>query len=525
MAAVDGLLRLVRPGAGESLVLTAGQPPEVVSAGGTRTLSMPPLGAVMLESFVKEVVPTDDVARIEGGESVECTHESGAVGAFAVTVKRERDDLVLTFRPAAGPSAPPAAASAAPAAPTPAGARAAPHRPAPPAPLPATAAAAAPAPTPAPAPLWGAGAARADASELAQVLLDAAARGASDVYLSAGAHVWLRTHDVLRELPDVPVTDEALLALLAPALEGGHREGLERTGSADVAFELPAPYGGPPRRFRVNVFRQAEGLAAAVRPLPQAIPSLLELELPSSLKSLVAFPHGLVLLTGPTGSGKSTTLAALVEHLNETRPCHVITIEDPIEYRFPRRRALIHQREVGVHVSDFATGLRAALREAPDVILVGEMRDLETISAALTAAETGHLVLSTLHCGHAAMAIDRILDVFPERQQAQVRLQLADVLRVVVSQHLLPAQGGRGRVPALEILRMNHAIANLIREGKTHNVPSYLQTGRGDGMVSLDASLADLVRARRVSQETALATTTAPAHLAELLGVPAPRDR
>jgi len=222
---------------------------------------------------------------------------------------------------------------------------------------------------------------------------------------------------------------------------------------------------------------------------------------------------GLVLLNGPAGSGKSTTLAALVSEINRTRATHVITLEDPIEYLHTPQRSLIHQREVGSHVESFSSGLRAALRESPDVILVGEMRDLETISLALTAAETGHLVLSTLHSGTGAMAIDRIIDVFPDAQQAQVRIQLASVLRAVVTQRLLPAQEPGERVPAVEVLRASYAIAAQIRERKTHQLATQIQLGQDEGMIPLERSLVELVRTGRITRETALAAARSPEEL------------
>jgi twitching motility protein PilT len=219
---------------------------------------------------------------------------------------------------------------------------------------------------------------------------------------------------------------------------------------------------------------------------------------------LVQFNHGLVLITGPTGSGKSTTLCALIEHINQTQQRHIITLEDPIEFLFTRKDSVVHQREVGHHVDSFATGLRAALREDPDIILVGEMRDKETIQAAITAAETGHLVLSSLHCGSAAQAVDRMIDIFDENQQNQVRLQLSDVLRAVVTQRLIRNASGIGRVPAVEIMRINPAISNLIREKKSHMMTNQIQTGRGEGMLPFDTSLVQLVRSRHITVESAL---------------------
>jgi twitching motility protein PilT len=248
------------------------------------------------------------------------------------------------------------------------------------------------------------------------------------------------------------------------------------------------------------------------------VPVIEELRLPARLSELTRFPHGLVIVTGPTGSGKSTTLAALIEDLNRRAAKHVITIEDPIEYEYRSERCLIHQREVGRHVDGFAAGLRAALRESPDVILVGEMRDRETAAAALTAAETGHLVLSTLHTGSAANAIDRIIDLFPGARQQQARLQLAHSLRAVLMQVLVPSSRGEpDRVPAYELLLVNGAISNQIREGKIHQIPDMILTGRNEGMVPLVRSLARLVQNGDVSFESAAALVDDPGQLREIV--------
>jgi len=307
------------------------------------------------------------------------------------------------------------------------------------------------------------------------------------------------------ELPSQPLTERDLLALFEPALTARHREALLRVGSADLTYTLQSgaePSSGR-RRFRVNLFWQHSGLTAALRPILEEVPTLAQLHLPESLKQLVEYPHGLVLITGAAGAGKSTTLSALVDQLNRNRACHIVTLEDPIEYIHPRRKAILHQREIGTHVDSFASGLRAALREAPDVLLVGEMRDQETISAAITAAETGHLVLSTLHAGSAPMAIDRLIDVFPEHQQAQIRSQLSGVLRSIVTQRLLPGNRPGNRFPALEILHVTYAVASLIREKRVYQIPSQIQIGREDGMLSLEQSLVELVRTGKITRETA----------------------
>jgi twitching motility protein PilT len=308
-----------------------------------------------------------------------------------------------------------------------------------------------------------------------------------------------------------PIEGAEIAEFVDGLLDAPRRQHLDKAGSVDLAWEMSGTDG--PQRLRVNVFKQAHGLALAMRPICRYVPSLAELNLPDSLSSLVNASGGLVLVVGPTGSGKSTTLAALVETVNRARARHVITLEDPIEFVYQPRRCLIHQREIGTHVESFASGLRAALRECPDIILVGEMRDRETIALALTAAETGHLVLSTLHSGTAAMAIDRMVDVFPEHQQGQIRLQMAGSLRAVVTQRLLEGVRPDTRYPALELLMVNYAVGALIREGKTHQLATQIQTGRDDGMIAFDASLVDLVRSGRVSRDVALAAARDPAEL------------
>ncbi len=297
-------------------------------------------------------------------------------------------------------------------------------------------------------------------------------------------------------------TEADLRHALGDLLTTEREEELTKFGSLDLGVEV-ADTDGKLRRFRVNIFKHLEGLATAWRPIWDSVPDFSALLLPEDLINLAELPYGLVLVTGPTGSGKSTTLSALIEHINQTSQKHIITLEDPIEYRFRDKLSVVHQREVGVHTDSFSKGLRSALREAPDVILVGEMRDLDTISAALTAAETGHLVLSTLHSGHSAQAIDRIIDVFPENQQQQVRVQLADVLRAIVTQRLLPTTDGVNRVPAVEIVRVTYAVSNTIREGRTHQLTSLIQSGQKDGMLPFDASLARLVVGGLIDDKTA----------------------
>lgn len=321
---------------------------------------------------------------------------------------------------------------------------------------------------------------------------------ASDIHISQGLPLMFRIDGKLVEAP-VQFDEDATRALIENTLDESHREALD-TQRLDADFAIAAPDG---TRSRVNVFYQQGKISATLRLLNDEIPTMEQLGLPPVLKKLADEPRGLILVTGPTGSGKSTTLAAMIDHINKTRSDHIITIEDPIEYVYQGRRSLIHQREVGADVRSFASALRSALREDPDVILVGEMRDYETISAAVTAAETGHLVMSTLHTIGAAQTIDRIIDVCPAGAQNQIRGQLAAVLRGVITQQLLPLAVGKGRCAATEILVGTDAVANLIREGKCYQIPSILQSGAALGMHSLNADLARLVSTGRITREAA----------------------
>ena len=319
---------------------------------------------------------------------------------------------------------------------------------------------------------------------------------ASDVHISEGLPMMFRIDGTILEAPIQMSGSETAQAILS-MLDGGQAERLNAGEDLDFSVELP---GG--ERQRVNVFRQQNKLAATIRLLNNHIPTLQELKLPPVLQKLAEEPRGLVLVTGPTGSGKSTTLAAMIDYINQKRAQHIITIEDPIEYVYERKLALIHQRETGRDVTDFASALRSALREDPDIILVGEMRDYETISAALTAAETGHLVLSTLHTTGAAQTIDRIIDACPTGSQNQVRTQLAGVLKAVVTQCLIPKQTG-GRIAATEILLGTDAAMNLVRENKCHQLGSVMQSGRALGMHSLNSELARLAGEGVISREYA----------------------
>ena len=309
----------------------------------------------------------------------------------------------------------------------------------------------------------------------------------SDLHLSTGSPPILRVHGHLQRVKFRELTAKDMETLIFEMLDEETRDDFLATHECDFAYEISGL-----ARFRVNVFRQRKGLGAVFRTIPTEILTADQLGLPEAVRRLCKLTRGLVLVTGPTGSGKSTTLAAMVDLINETRQDHVLTIEDPIEFTHPNKRCLVNQREIGAHTKSFANALRSALREDPDVILVGEMRDRETIELGLTAAETGHLVFGTLHTNSAPKTVDRIIDVFPADQQEQIRSQLAESLKGVISQVLLRKRGGCGRVAAQEIMIGNSAISNLIRENKVHQIPSMIQTGKKEGMQLMDQHIMEL---------------------------------
>jgi twitching motility protein PilT len=338
---------------------------------------------------------------------------------------------------------------------------------------------------------------------LAGLLVEMEKLEATDLILVPGSAPIVRVNGVLRRLEADAQDEHSVRGLFSSHLGARSRQLLEESGAADFSLSLAAGSSRDGLRLRVNLQRQGSGLAAAVRALPSRIPGLDELNLPESLTGLVKAGNGLVLVSGPTGSGKSTTLAALLDHLNRTQFRHVITIEEPVEYVHRSGQSAFEQVEVGSDSPSFATALRSALRRDPDVILVGEMRDLETMSTAITAAETGHLILSTLHTSDAAQAVHRIVDVFPAAQQHQVSQQLSLSLRAIVCQQLVPTVDGTGRIPAIEILTASYAVRNHIRRGHLDRLYNELVSGRGRGMVSMEQSLADLVRAGVVSSDEA----------------------
>lgn len=323
--------------------------------------------------------------------------------------------------------------------------------------------------------------------------------GASDLHVTAETPPTMRLDGKLIPLEEFGIWSSArVTAALDAIITAEQRETFERELELDFAFEL-----SDAARFRVNIYQQRSARGAAFRLIPTRIRTIEELELPPAITRFATLPRGLVLVTGPTGSGKSTTLAALIDLINRTRAEHIVTVEDPIEFIHPRKKAVINQREVGHDTHSFSKALKHVLRQDPDIILVGEMRDLETISVALTAAETGHLVFATLHTQSAAQTIDRIIDVYPPHQQSQVRAQLAATLQGVVCQTLVPRASGRGRVAASEVLVATSAISNLIREGQTHQITSALQSGASQGMRTMDQHLAELVNRTLVREDDA----------------------
>jgi twitching motility protein PilT len=352
---------------------------------------------------------------------------------------------------------------------------------------------------------------RLDFADLLTAVLD---RRASDLHLTAGAHPTIRVRGRLVPMDDFPVLDPTDTRELVYSILGNdQRQRLETDNQLDFAYAIPGQ-----ARFRVNAYFQRSAIGAAFRLIPAQIVPIDDLGLPPVVHDLCTKPRGIVLVTGPTGSGKSTTLASMIDEINGTREEHILTIEDPIEFLHGHRKCIVNQRELGADATSFAAALKAALRQDPDVILVGEMRDLETISTALTAAETGHLVFATLHTQSAPSTIDRVIDVFPPHQQQQVRVQLSIALQGVLTQTLIPTADGSARVCAAEVLVPTPAVRNLIREGKTHQIYSAMQTGASVGMQTMDAALAGLVRAGKITQRAAEQRSSTPDELRRLLG-------
>ena len=347
---------------------------------------------------------------------------------------------------------------------------------------------------------------------ISDLLQESVERGASDLHLTAGIPPVFRIDGKLVPLEGPPLTPEDT-ERFARSLAGEERfSGFLRGKELDFSLGVPQL-----ARFRINIYQQRGSVGLAIRALSYDIPSMEELHLPAStLQKLSSLPRGLILVTGPTGSGKSTTLASMIDYINNTRSCHIITIEDPIEYLHHHRKSIVNQREVGSDTLSFENALMHALREDPDVILVGEMRNLETVALALTAAETGHLVFATLHTGNAPQSVDRIVDVFPPHQQTQARVQLAGCVQGIISQQLLPRAEGRGRLPAIEIMIANNAIRNLVRKGKSYQIYNIMQTSLAEGMITMDRALAELCLDGQVSWEEAQTRSIDPREFSQI---------
>lgn len=346
-------------------------------------------------------------------------------------------------------------------------------------------------------------------------LIEMVNAGGSDLHLPSGSPPKIRLHGLLESLPHPPLAAEQVGWMAQQILDEKATQELIEDSNVDFVYELQAECAMT--RFRANAFVQKNGLNLVFRGIPGRIPKLADLGMPEILTSLTHHHHGLVLIVGPSGCGKTSTLAALIQHVNETRASHIISVEEPIEYIFQNQRSLVIQRQVGTHCDKFSTALRAALREDPDVVVVAEMRDLETISMAISAAETGHLVLGTLHTRSAIQTVQRIIDSFPTNQQAQIRTMLSESLRGVCSQQLVSRADGNGRVVAYELLLVNNSVANLIREGKDFQLPNVMQMGKSKGMRLMDDTLKELVEKKVITPETAVTQANDPRNMAETL--------
>ncbi|HVW30474.1 MAG TPA: PilT/PilU family type 4a pilus ATPase [Polyangiaceae bacterium] len=495
MAWIDSLLGIVNERGADELRVGAGHEPQMLASGVPKRLSIPKMSRRDVEDLLGELLSPERKARIAAGEKVELRYDSKQHGAFQVVLSGE-DELSARFTK--GVSAkPPAAPDVAPSPP-------APQSPPVAASVSVTPARESFAPTSTQIPQGIPSAAVA-----IPFVVEAARVRASDLHLADGEAPVVRVDGELRALSreKTPDVTEVL------GLSSEQRSALATRGSLDFSMRVDGV-----GLVRVHTFRGASGVAAAVRLLPELSPSLASLGMPLPLDDLIMLPHGLVVVCGPAGAGKSTTLAALAQEALTARSIVLVTLEDPIELGLVAPgKSIVRRRQVGRDVATFAAGLRDALREDPDVLVVGEMRDPETITLALTAAETGHLVLGSMHSRSAASAVQRVFDVYPPERQAHIRAQLAEALRAVIAQRLVPRAVGSGRLPVLELLRVTTAVANTIREGRTAQIPSLVQAGRKEGMLPLERCLADRVRAGEITLEDARSAAFDPASLATYL--------
>ena len=520
MATIDKFIEAIFQYKADGLVAKSGDRVSLVTGGAPKPVTPEPASAQQIDTLLREIVPADRVAEVAADGDHEFAYESPA-GSVIVKVSRSGGALQMQIAPGALAAAAvaegsaPISVAAAPAEPI-----AVEHAPDPTASASSTESpppSVSPAPAP-PAPVASSSPAVTTATSGSTEAIDAlfhklVAEGCSDLHLSSGQPPQFRKDGEMVTLGDeTPVSKEQVREILMPIAPAVNVTQFEEEHDTDFAYEIKGL-----ARFRCNFFLDLNGMGGVFRVIPSKIPSAQDLGLSAAILDLCNLHKGLVVVTGPTGSGKSTTLAAMIDHINETRGSHIITIEDPVEFVHPKKKCLINQREVGPHTESFKRALRAALREDPDIVLVGEMRDLETVAIAIETAETGHLVFGTLHTTTAPSTVDRIIDQFATDRQAQVRTMLSESLRGVISQTLCKKIGG-GRVAAQEILLINSAMSNLIREGKTFQIPSLMQTGKGQGMITLNDALLELVKNKVVEPAEAYAKSVNRTEFKSLLG-------
>ena len=493
MSAVEGLLKMMTDASARGLRLSVGSPAKLMDASGSpQDASSQALTRQEILQLVGPIIPEHARRRLPQETTVEFDHASPS-GAFKVTILRNGSEIAVSIVPDSSASGAAATAAVEPVVPVAPVSPASPASPASPVSPASPASPVSPASPASPASL-ATGAPPID--RLFRLMVESKA---SDLHLSSGMPPLIRRDGKIEPLePDSqPILPAEMVALLDPITPQSNLDEFARRNDTDFAYEIKGL-----GRFRANVFLDRKGRGAVFRVIPAKILSAEDLGLSPHILKLCKLNKGLVLVTGPTGSGKSTTLCAMIDYINRTRTDHIITIEDPIEFVHENKGCLINQREVGTHTEGFKTALRAAMREDPDIMLVGELRDLETVAIAIETAETGHLVFGTLHTTTAASTVDRVIDQFPTEQQAQIRIMLSESLKGVIAQNLCRKIGG-GRVAALEVLLINSAISNLIREAKTFQIPSMMQVGRAQGMVSLNDALMELVTKKLVEPEEA----------------------
>ncbi len=498
MDSIDSLLGVLHNQKGKELRLEVGQRPRLITDAGAYDLAATPVGQSQVGSLIAPIVPEDTRRELQTQASAEFDYELGGVGNFRVRIVKAPTGLAVSARPAAASERPIKPTSPAMNVPPDLQSRPTPAQASGTGPLSSAPAVPPPRQT---APISGSTAQAGSTSRMDKLFRDMIAKGASDLHLSVSRPPMIRKDGEMTPLDEslARLEPDDLRGLLTSIMPQKNRDEFDRRHDTDFAYEIAGL-----ARFRANIFMDRKGWGGVFRVIPNEILTAEKLGLSQAILKLCQLNKGLVLVTGPTGSGKSTTLCALIDYINRNRTDHIITIEDPIEFVHENKKCLINQREVHNHTDSFRDALRAALREDPDIVLVGEMRDLETVAIAIETAETGHLVFGTLHTTTAASTVDRVIDQFPADRQMQIRIMLSESLRAVISQTLLRKVGG-GRVAALEVLVVNNAISNLIREGKTFQITSAMQTGRALGNVMLNDALLDLVKAKTVAPEEAYA--------------------